>query len=82
MALVNRKNAPQTANNEDVAGYLNIKIVDANGVEHSLSRGIPLSVRRRLDASILAAVEADPDVEFKVVASVHVVDNEQEPILF
>ena len=85
MAIIkntNQATSTNNNNNEDVQGYLNIKVVDAQGNEHSLSRGIPLSIKRRLDKSIMAAVEADPNKEFKVVASVHLLNSDQESIEF
>lgn len=84
MAIIKQSNQATSSfnSNEDVQGYLNIKVIDANGNEHSLSRGIPLSVKRRLDASIMAAVEANPDKQINVIASVHLLSTEQEEIPF
>lgn len=67
MSLINQPNV----NKADA--FLNLKFVDANGVEYKLSKGLPLHEAKALEASIINAAKADTEFTLNLVGTVHVV---------
>lgn len=76
------QNTNRTAGNTPDA-YLNLKIVDANGTEYRLSKGVALELNRRLDRSLINATKDNPEMEFTLKGVVNIVEEDpQEDIDF
>lgn len=86
MALVKTRRTETNQNpqrDDNIEGYLNISVIDKQGNEHRLSKGIPLSTLRNIDRSLLAAAERDGDnFQPRVVGTIHLLNTEQEEIQF
>lgn len=67
MSLINQRTAPQAD------AFLNLKFVDANGVEYKLTKGLPLHEAKALEASIINAAKADPEFRLNLIGTVHVI---------
>lgn len=68
----------QSANNANQPdAYLNLVVVDAQGNEHRLSKGVALQVSRQLDRSLINATEKNPEATFELRGTVHIMDSEE-----
>lgn len=57
-------------------GFLNLKLVTADGTEFIISTGVPLHSEKKLDRSIINAVKADPSKVFTLTGTVHIVSED------
>lgn len=77
---IKSKTSDGASANKKADGFLNVEIVAADGQKYRLHVGIPLSVDRRVDASLLRAAGADPDKEFTLTGKVWIApDEDSEP---
>lgn len=78
MAL-QKANASNQDNNqrEPVTAWLNLIVVDADGNEHRVQKGLALDPARKLDRSLINAAKANPEAEFKLKGMVYVPDEEE-----
>lgn len=84
MALTKKSTAAKTNDFEKADAFLNLALVDANGKQHNMPKGVPLHVKQWLTGQMIEAAKQNPSVEFKFVGSITLVvpDEEREAIAF
>tara|TARA_B100000929_G_scaffold108179_1_gene85701 strand:- start:8122 stop:8388 length:267 start_codon:yes stop_codon:yes gene_type:complete len=80
MALqkANQTQSTRQSNANQPDAYLNLVVVDAQGNEHRLSRGVALEISRKLDRSLINAAKSNPEAVFQLKGTVYVVDEEEQ----
>ena len=66
---------------EKPVAYLNLSIIDANGVKHRLKTGVPIGGKyeKGLSASLLKKL-GEPNYEFKLVGTLNSAETTQKEI--
>lgn len=70
--------APAASAVKKADGFANVSILDANGVEHRFSVGIPLDVQRKLDRSLINAAKSNSELKLNASVTIWVAPDEQE----
>lgn len=71
--------AGSVRNRKDADAWLNLKIKDANGIEHPIQATIPLYVENRVHRALMNKC-ASPDAFVEITASVKMVDKDAPEI--
>lgn len=73
-----RRDTSTTQNNQSstttVDGYLRLEVVDSKGNKHRIPRDVALYVEKHISKQLIDAATADPDKEFTLIGTVHVID--------
>lgn len=79
MALVKSKKTATTSNNFDKAdAFLNIELVDKNGVRYPLPKGLPLHVTNWISSQMVTAATDKPDMEFSFVGTIRIAVSDED----
>lgn len=78
MAISNNQPAKNQERDTRPDGYLNMRIIDSEGKAHSLPGNASVALRQgnQVAESLLKAAKENPEKEFTLVATVHVVDKD------
>lgn len=70
------KKETNNSNFKKADAFLRLEVVDSAGNKHKLPKDLAMYLSNHVQASMIKAAEDKPEVEFKLVGSIHIVSDE------